>query len=133
VRHLNSRPRRSGSALVVGAALTLVACGGGDDDGGGTDAFCAALETFVAANDEATFVEDFRAVAEAAPDEIADATDELLAGFEVLGPLTEAPESEEERLELLELIASLEEPQAELEEFARANCPDDVSGSMFGG
>ncbi len=118
--------------LVLGGALALAACG--DDDGGdaSVEAFCQELETFASSEDEASFVEDFRAVADAAPSEISDETDQLLAAFEVLAPLTEEPETEEERVELLELIASIEEPTDALYEYVGANCPNVPADAFLG-
>jgi hypothetical protein len=115
--------------------VALTACGDDDEGGGGSvEAFCQELEAFaddVADADDLSFVADFEAVVDAAPGEIADEMNQMLEAFEQLASMPDEPESEEQMNEMLELTASIEEPSAAVEEFARENCPD-LPASVFG-
>ena len=138
MRRSTIRPIRLTVVFLLGGAMALAACG--DDDGGGggsTEAFCSELESFAASADASgeaddSFVSDFRTLAESAPDEISDEINEMLAAFESLDELPDEPETEEQMEQMMDLLSSIEEPSAAVEEFATANCPD-LPASVFGG
>ena len=129
------RPIRLAVALAAGAALAHTACGDDDDSSGGgsTEAFCEELETFATSSDnDDTFVADFRKVADAAPDEISGAMNQMLEAFESLDALPDEPESEEQMAEMMELLEAIDEPADAVEAFGLENCPD-LPPSIFGG
>lgn len=137
MRRSSTRPIRLTVVLALGGAMALAACG--EDDGGGasTEAFCSELGSFAASADasgeaDESFVSDFRTLAESAPGEISDEINEMLAAFESLDELPDEPESEEQMEEMMDLLGSIEEPNAAVEEFAMDNCLD-LPASVFGG
>jgi hypothetical protein len=133
---MRSRPARSTRILIALTAcgsLALAACGSdGDGDsgsGGGDDveAFCAALAESVESDVETTAEEDLeqlQAIADSAPGEVSDAMDTVVDIFEQLQGIDFETATEDELAEFEELLPTFEEATAEVEDYARDNCPD---------
>jgi hypothetical protein len=131
---MRSRAARSSRILVALAAcgsLALTACGsdGDGDSGGGDDveAFCAALAESVESDVETTAEEDLeqlQAIADSAPGEVSDAMDTVVDIFEQLQGIDFETATEDELAEFEELLPTFEEATADVEDYARDNCPD---------
>jgi hypothetical protein len=133
---MRSRPARSTRILIALTAcgsLALAACGSdgdsGGDSGGGDDveAFCAALAESAESDLDTTEEEDLeqlQAIADAAPGEVSDAMDTLVDIFEQLQSIDFETATEDELAEFEELLPTFEEATAEVEDYARDNCPD---------
>jgi hypothetical protein len=133
---MRSRPARSTRILIALTAcgsLALAACGSdGDSDssgGGGDDveAFCAALAESAESDLDTTEEEDLaqlQAIADAAPDEVSGPMDTLIDIFEQLQAIDFETATEDELAEFEELLPTFEEATAEVEDYARDNCPD---------
>jgi hypothetical protein len=136
---MRSRPARSTRILIALTAcgsLALAACGsdgdgdsGGGSGGGGDDveAFCAALAESAESDLDTTEEEDLeqlQAIADSAPGEVSDAMDTLVDIFEQLQAIDFETATEDELAEFEELLPTFEEATAEVESYARDNCPD---------
>ena len=126
MRERTTRPTRRATGLVATAALVLAACGSDDDAGGNTDAFCEEIQALAESSDDTSEAESLAAlqsVADAAPDEISGAMNELVAGFEQLLSFDPEAASEEEMTDFLAIAGGLDEASTAVEEFALENCP----------
>jgi len=120
--------------LTACGSLALAACGsdgdsGGGDSGGGDDveAFCAALFESTESDLDTTDEEDLeiiRSIAASAPSEVSDAMDTMVDTFEQLLDFDFENATEDQVAEFEALLPSFEEATAEVESYARDNCPD---------
>jgi hypothetical protein len=137
MRSRSPRPTRILIALTACGSLALAACGsdgGGDDSDGGdsgggdnAEAFCAALFESTESDLDTTDEEDLemlRSIAASAPSEVSDAMDTMVDAFEQLLDLDFENATEEQLAEFEALLPSFEEATAEVESYARDNCPD---------
>jgi hypothetical protein len=138
MRQRTPRPIRLATGLVAAAALALAACGsdgdagdggGGDggDDGGSSEAFCTEIQALAESTEETTEEEDLaalQAVADVAPDGIADEMNQLVDGLEQLQTFDPEAATEEEMTDFLEFTDDLGAAGTAVEEFALENCPD---------
>jgi hypothetical protein len=136
MRQRTPRAIRLATGLIAAAALAMAACGsdgdagedgGGDGGGGGNEAFCTEIQALAESNEETTEAEDLaalQAVADVAPDEIADEMNTLVDGLEQLQTFDPEAATEEEMTEFLAFTDDLGAAGAAVEEFALENCPD---------
>ncbi|MGE5211679.1 MAG: hypothetical protein ACM3MM_10455 [Acidobacteriota bacterium] len=132
MRQRTPRPIRLATGLIAAAALAMAACGSdgdaGEDGGGdGDEAFCTEIQALAESNEETTEAEDLaalQAVADVAPDEIADEMNQLVDGLEQLQTFDPEAATEEEMTEFLAFTDDLGAAGAAVEEFALENCPD---------
>ena len=133
MRQRTTRPVRLATGLIAAAALTLAACGSDDDAGGGasgggdTETFCDEIQSLAESTAETTEEEDLaalQAVADAAPDEIADEMNVLVDGLKQLQAFDPEAASEEEMTDFLAVADGLDGASSAVEEFALENCPD---------
>jgi hypothetical protein len=136
MRQRTPRPIRLATGLIAAAALAMAACGsdgdagedgGGDGGGGGNEAFCTEIQALAESTEETTEAEDraaLQAVADVAPDEIADEMNKLVDGLEQLQTFDPEAATEEEMTDFLAFTEDLGAAGAAVEEFALENCPD---------
>jgi hypothetical protein len=134
MRSRAARPTRILIALTACGSLALAACGsdsdsdsGGDSGGGDVEAFCAALAESAEADLDTTEEEDLaqlQAIADSAPSEVSDAMGTLVDIFEQLQAIDFETATEDELAEFEELLPTFEQATADVEDYARDNCPD---------
>jgi len=143
MRQRTTRTIRLATGVIAATALTLAACGSDDDSAGGGDAnggggntetFCQEIQALTQSTEETTEEEDLaalQAVADAAPDEIADEMGVLLDGLEQLQAFDPEAASEEEMADFLAIADGLDGASSAVEDFALENCPD-LPADAFG-
>jgi len=125
------RPTRILIGLTACGSLAFAACGSDGDSGSGggddVEAFCAALADSAESDPDTTEAEDLeqlRSIANAAPGEVSDAMDTLVDIFDQLQSIDLETATEDQLAEFEELLPTFEEATAEVESYARDNCPD---------
>jgi hypothetical protein len=122
------RPPRILIGLASCVALALAACGSDGDSGGDdVEAFCDALAETTESDPDTTAagdLEQLQAIADAAPSEVSDAMDTLVDIFEQLDAVDFENATEDELAEFEALLPTFEDATAEVESYARDNCPD---------
>ncbi|MFK7916614.1 MAG: hypothetical protein AB8G14_00935 [Ilumatobacter sp.] len=126
------------SCLLIGTALAVASCGASDaTEAGDVESFCASLaaleEIDTASEDIEPFVDGLRDVDSAAPAVIASDTAQLLSFIERSAEISGLPGDEQAAAiaEFATLQADFDEAAINVEDYARANCPD-LEASFFG-